>query len=77
MFFNVYAFTAIGKGKDAKRMFPRIAFVRSIIHNMVAHPLLPIAEVLDSTKYHVVANGIYWLHDVTVLDDKDPHERYV
>ncbi len=48
-----------------------------IVHNCIAHPLLPLAAVLDNTKYHKVAARIFWLHDVTITDKKDPPERYV
>lgn len=35
------------------------------VHNIVAHPLLPIAELLHSTKCCKISNAIYKFHDLT------------
>ncbi len=39
------------------------------VHNMVAHPLLPVAELLDSAGLRWAADLIFRLHDVTTPDD--------
>lgn len=42
--------------------------VKHLIHNCVAHPLLPLAEVLDSTKHYKLADLIFKFHDNTTPD---------
>ncbi len=36
-----------------------------IIHNIVIHPFLPLADVLEHCGLKRVANLVYWLHDHT------------
>jgi len=34
-----------------------------ITHNCLVHPMLPIADFLESLKFKRVSEAIYWLHD--------------
>lgn len=34
-----------------------------LLHNWVAHPLLPLGDLLDCAGCRRAANLIYWLHD--------------
>ena len=43
--------------------------LKHLIHNCVAHPLLPLAEALDSAKLYQVGDLIFKLHDLTAPDD--------
>jgi hypothetical protein len=45
-----------------------------LVHNCVAHPLLPAAEALDAFGVHRVANVIFAFHDVTTPDN-DTYNR--
>ena len=44
------------------------------VHNCVAHPLLPVAEVLDALGVYRLADVIFAFHDVTTPDN-DPYNR--
>lgn len=39
-----------------------------LLHNCIVHPLLPIAEVLDSMGSKRAAKAVFDLHDRTVPD---------
>jgi hypothetical protein len=43
-------------------------WINCVIHNMVVHPWLPLADALQSIGCARVPNAIYWLHDNTVPD---------
>jgi hypothetical protein len=45
-------------------------------HNCVAHPLLPLAEVLDDLNMHRCADVLFRLHDVTT-PKSDKRNRHV
>jgi hypothetical protein len=48
--------------------------LKHLIHNCVAHPLLPLAEVLDSAKFYRTSDLFFKFHDITTPDD-DPYNR--
>jgi len=49
-----------------------------VVHNCVAHPLLPFAEVLDSMNLRVMADIIFAFHDITSPDADDRNNvRYL
>lgn len=37
-----------------------------VVHNMLAHPLLPLAELALVLGYKRAAGLVFWLHDHTV-----------
>ncbi len=45
-------------------------------HNCVAHPLLPLAEMLDDLNMHRCAVVLFKLHDVTNPNDKRNQHVY-
>lgn len=38
---------------------------RCIVHNIVVHPLLPLADALDACGLHALPRAVYWAHDWT------------
>jgi len=49
-----------------------------LFHNVVAHPLLPLAEALDDMKRHKLADLLFRLHDSTTPDgDNYNKQRYI
>lgn len=51
-----------------------IWFATHLIHNVVAHPLLPLAEVLDLVNFPRIACVFYKFHDVTIPRG-DPYNK--
>lgn len=52
--------------------------LKHFIHNVVAHPLLPLAELLDSGKHYKLADIIFRFHDATTPDgDSYNKQRYL
>jgi hypothetical protein len=43
------------------------------VHNCIVHPLLPIAEMLDSLHLKAVADVIFAFHDATAPDVDDSY----
>lgn len=49
-----------------------------LVHNCIAHPMLPLAEILEDLKIYAPADAIYKLHDVTSpKDDQFNRTRYL
>lgn len=40
-------------------------WLRCIAHNVLVHPLLPLADALDALGCRTVSRAIYWAHDWT------------
>lgn len=38
----------------------------SCVHNMLVHPWLPLADLLDELGYVALPQLVYWAHDVSV-----------
>lgn len=52
--------------------------LKHLVHNCVAHPLLPIAELLDDTKHYRLADLLFRFHDSTTPDgDNYNKQRYL
>lgn len=52
--------------------------LRHLIHNVVAHPLLPLAELFDNGRWFSVADIIYRFHDSTIPEgDAHNQQRYL
>jgi hypothetical protein len=43
-------------------------WVLCVVHNIIVHPLLPAAEVLDVLGFRRASDFVFWLHDNTVPD---------
>lgn len=44
-------------------------WVRVFVHNLVAHPLLPAAEVLHALGERHVSEAVFWFHNITAPYD--------
>lgn len=45
-------------------------FAINTFHNVVVHPLLPLADCLALTPLYPAAAAIDWLHDLTTPDER-------
>lgn len=51
--------------------------VYHIVHNMIAHPLLPVADYLAGGRFNDISNEIYKFHDnTTPIDDPYNMKRF-
>lgn len=40
-------------------------WARCIVHNVLVHPLLPLADALDALGFRALPRAVYWAHDWT------------
>ena len=46
-----------------------------LVHNWLAHPLLPVAEILVDCRMQLPADVIFWIHDATVPRDDERNKH--
>jgi hypothetical protein len=52
--------------------------LKHLLHNCIAHPLLPLAEILDESRFYRLADVIFKFHDITTPDgDNYNKQRYL
>lgn len=44
-------------------------WLKSVFHNMIVHPVLPLADALSSTRFRGISFGVYYLHDHYVPEE--------
>lgn len=50
-------------------------WVQSIIHHVIVHPLIPLADALDGTRHHKIARFIFLIHDETAATEDEHRMR--
>lgn len=55
----------MSKGQE-RRTPPFGWWTRCIVHNVLVHPWLPLADALNALGVRGLPKVIYWAHDVTV-----------
>lgn len=50
---------------DTERFRPARWWLKNIVHNIVVHPWLPLADALDACGFPMLPRFVYWAHDAS------------